>query len=349
MAISTYPNSRRLKDVLRDLENNLQQIEALLEAADTDDFIGKLMVSIDDATQGYLNGKLTNGAGIQLTENNDGANETLTAAIIAATETAKGKMQFSTSAEMIVGTDEEKAAHCAGFLAALNASGAGATMQGLLVRPKFEYHNADEIKIGAGAYWIPGLGQVKFDAQQQYQLTTLVNGSWSYVYIDYSSLSAAGAITTANLYDSVSAPSFDSTKMGWFSGDDRCIWASRGTGANTQMKFYHDGNDYVQFYDLIDNTNQQHVGNYLTHTLTLPAFSKGGYGSFYTTTSSYVKWYVDSITDRSWFAARYDGTDYHAGVFRLITNDSKQIKTYHNNATGWLQFDNFGFYFGNGI
>lgn len=40
----------------------------------------KVKVSANDTTAGYLNGKLVSGAGITLTENNDGGNETLTIA-----------------------------------------------------------------------------------------------------------------------------------------------------------------------------------------------------------------------------------------------------------------------------
>ena len=41
---------------------------------------GKAKVSSNDTTSGFLNGKLIAGSGISLTENNDGANETLTIA-----------------------------------------------------------------------------------------------------------------------------------------------------------------------------------------------------------------------------------------------------------------------------
>ena len=44
-------------------------------AADTD---VKVLVSSNDSTAGYLNGKLVAGTGISFTENNDGSNETLT-------------------------------------------------------------------------------------------------------------------------------------------------------------------------------------------------------------------------------------------------------------------------------
>lgn len=40
----------------------------------------KVKVSLNDTTEGYLNGKLVAGSGITLTENNNGGNETLTIA-----------------------------------------------------------------------------------------------------------------------------------------------------------------------------------------------------------------------------------------------------------------------------
>lgn len=39
---------------------------------------GQVKISSNDTTAGYLNGKLVAGAGITLTENNDGGDETLT-------------------------------------------------------------------------------------------------------------------------------------------------------------------------------------------------------------------------------------------------------------------------------
>lgn len=50
-------------------------LSALAAAAGTDE---KAKVSANDTTSGYLNGKLVAGIGVTLTENNDGANETLT-------------------------------------------------------------------------------------------------------------------------------------------------------------------------------------------------------------------------------------------------------------------------------
>ncbi|MFW9821366.1 MAG: hypothetical protein ACFFE4_00430 [Candidatus Thorarchaeota archaeon] len=57
----------------------------------------KLLVSSNDTTVGYLNGKLVAGEGIDLTENNDGGNETLTVSGEDASTTNKGIASFNSS------------------------------------------------------------------------------------------------------------------------------------------------------------------------------------------------------------------------------------------------------------
>ena len=77
------------------------------EAAGGDD--EKAKVSSNDTTAGYLNGKLVAGDGIDLTENSDGGNETLTVAAESATTSNPGISELATSAEVTTGTDTERA------------------------------------------------------------------------------------------------------------------------------------------------------------------------------------------------------------------------------------------------
>lgn len=56
-------------------------------------------VSANDTTAGFLNGKLTATAPITLTENNDGANESLDVAVNAATTSAAGVVELATDGE----------------------------------------------------------------------------------------------------------------------------------------------------------------------------------------------------------------------------------------------------------
>lgn len=59
-----------------------------------------MKVSGNDATYGALNGKLVAGTGITLTENNDGANETIT---VASTVTGGSVLSFITAATVLSG------------------------------------------------------------------------------------------------------------------------------------------------------------------------------------------------------------------------------------------------------
>jgi len=56
-----------------------------------------VVVSSNDTTRGYLNGKIVAGEGVDLTENNDGANETLTISGEDASTTNKGIASFNSS------------------------------------------------------------------------------------------------------------------------------------------------------------------------------------------------------------------------------------------------------------
>lgn len=69
-----------------------------------------LKVSSNDSTSGYLNGKLVAGTGITLTENNDGANETLTASISYHRDAVGSTPN---TAYPLVGTETELAAYAA--------------------------------------------------------------------------------------------------------------------------------------------------------------------------------------------------------------------------------------------
>ena len=84
----------------KDAANGTKTLTDLAAASGADE---KAKVSSNDTTQGYLNGKLVAGAGIALTENNDGSNETLS--VIASNTVATGHTGLSsvTSGGLLVG------------------------------------------------------------------------------------------------------------------------------------------------------------------------------------------------------------------------------------------------------
>jgi len=75
----------------KDAANGTKTLTQLAAAGGTDE---KVKVSSNDTTQGYLNGKLVAGAGITLTENSDGSNETLS--VVATNSVATGHTGLST-------------------------------------------------------------------------------------------------------------------------------------------------------------------------------------------------------------------------------------------------------------
>ena len=76
-----------------------------------------VLVSSDDSTVGYLDGKLLAGEGIDLTVGSPAANETLTISCEDASETNKGIVELATVAECQTGTDAERAVTPAGVKA----------------------------------------------------------------------------------------------------------------------------------------------------------------------------------------------------------------------------------------
>jgi len=75
----------------------------------------KARVSANDTTPGYLNGKLTAGTGVTLTENNNAGDETLSVSATAASATAAGIVELATAQEINTGTDTVRAMTPAGL------------------------------------------------------------------------------------------------------------------------------------------------------------------------------------------------------------------------------------------
>jgi hypothetical protein len=82
-----------------------------------------VLVSTNDAVVGVLNGKLVAGEAIDFTENNDGANETLTVACEDASTTNKGVSELATDAETVTGTDTTRTCTPANLTAKMSAPG----------------------------------------------------------------------------------------------------------------------------------------------------------------------------------------------------------------------------------
>jgi len=109
---------------------------------------------------------------------------------------------------------------------------------GFFVRPRWLYGSASTLTFTArtGFWHIDGAEEKVVYNPSNITFTTgsagsnssssdLVADTWSYLYIDDSSLATGQVLLTAsNLINTNTAPSWSVTKNGWYSGNDRCIF-----------------------------------------------------------------------------------------------------------------------------
>jgi len=107
MGQDTILGTDTIKDALKTKVNN--DIAELFAAVAALAAGGGILISSNDTTAGYLNGKLVAGEGIDLTEGDDGADERLTVAGEDASTTNKGIVELATDAETLTGTDTTRA------------------------------------------------------------------------------------------------------------------------------------------------------------------------------------------------------------------------------------------------
>lgn len=115
--LNTYPSSISVKTAIQTrMVADLAAINAEVAAITTGSGV---LVSSDDTTVGYLNGKLLAGEGIDFTEGSGGADETLTIAGEDASATNKGIVELATNTECETGTDTSRAVTPAGAKASV--------------------------------------------------------------------------------------------------------------------------------------------------------------------------------------------------------------------------------------
>lgn len=154
-------------------------------------------------------------------------------------------------------------------------------------RPRFEYSSSTDIYIYPGSWRSEGAtSRTCYTASKlTYTFTSLAVSDWSYLYIDDSDLETDGTdvITAARLIDSITEPAWSDAKEGWYNGNDRCIFAVYGSGADTMCEFFHDGGDYVLLADAISDYASSPDDVFANNdvTLTIPAFSMKAHCNFY--------------------------------------------------------------------
>ena len=111
-------------------------------------------------------------------------------------------------------------------------------------RSKFTYVDGDTITVGGGSYDVDGTL-----AKITSELTTVAHGvtgaDWAYLYIDYSSIPSDNVLVQSDLIWATTEPTWSHTKLGWYNGSDRCIFACRIAVTSNDIAPFDQNGDFV--------------------------------------------------------------------------------------------------------
>jgi hypothetical protein len=237
---------------------------------------------------------------------------------------------------------------------------AAGAIPGFAQRAKFIYSTAANVLVNAGVYHHQGTSEQIVYWDSQLTVTITASTGWNYLYLDDSAIVTAGTnlLTASELIFSTTAPTWSDSKHGWYNGNDRCIFATYASSANTQLEFFHN-RDFVQF---ANNVNARSISDLDTTwtdvTLRLPGFCREGQASF--------EWGNAASNQGARCMVRVNGqsgtvghgilhgiaiaADFGVDVLRVITDSTQKIEckmSVSNNCT--LGVDTMGWVFPEGM
>ena len=207
----------------------------------------------------------------------------------------------------------------------------------LLDRARFEWKDADEIYIHAGAYHhvgdaTTGKSQVVYwNTKLTSDIGSPVVSDWYYLYIDDTAVIEldTNLLTTDQLLWSNTEPAWSEAKHGWYNGEDKAIFAVLTDGSSNIIEFFHDG-DFFQFADLITSLASADKSSTFTDndvTLSAPKF----------TTQVQVTFdcrYVDATATYSWRTNGQTASTGHAiGVVTAATTNMRNTMRVTTNSS----------------
>lgn len=146
-------------------------------------------------------------------------------------------------------------------------------------RPRFIWNASGVLGMeGPASWYVHGstTGRAGFAGTTNYTFTGMTASQFYYLYIDVSTLTGA-TITSSNLIKSTTAPTWNSTKHGWYNGDDICIFAIYAQTATEMRQFYHDGGDLLLWSNPFTSVNAQTLTGSINYTLKIPSFCRFSY------------------------------------------------------------------------
>lgn len=199
-----------------------------------------------------------------------------------ALEGIKDEDNFASDSAVHVPTQQSTKAYIATILAGITYD----IMAGLVIRPKFTYKDADEIYIGAGRYHHAGTTEqlVKWDSTITFEAestgsnagsTDFGTSEWHYLYIDDSAVVTAGTnvLTASEFLNSTTAPTWSASELGWYNGNDRCIFAFYVNSSGNIDIFYHLNSDNTIYWDSMNNLGFSWTTSWKDCTCRLPSFA----------------------------------------------------------------------------
>lgn len=233
----------------------------------------------------------------------------------------------------------------------------GAVTVGRFDRPEFISNDSStqiDLK-GPAGYHLDGKGWVWWTGTLAYDFTTLASTVWSYLYLDESAITGPGKITASELIDSTTAPTYDSTKGGWYNGNDKCIFTVYGTGASSYTTF-RNRNDLVTYEErIIDLASTAVVVSPGTsYSLTAPAFCRQSLvtlAGFYTSASAAIFQREAGSTLNGHLALRLtSGTAERSIIQQVIDiSSSQQVNLYADVAGSNAAISTDGFFLPKGM
>ena len=228
--------------------------------------------------------------------------------------------------------------------AGADGSSGNADLLGALHRPQFTFKDGDEIYISGGWYDIRGT------ATKLVQITsaiTFVEGSggsnsdssdltnaWHYIYIDYSAIPADNVLVAASFMNSVTAPTWDPAKGGWYGTavgsltvNDRCIFAVYGDATPDITEFNHSG-ETVMWADQIETQAAVDIDTAWTDigAFRVPGFAKEVLACFTTAVQGdYWYWRTNGQTGATGHLIAYMANPMSTNGHVVVITDSSQI------------------------
>lgn len=234
-------------------------------------------------------------------------------------------------------------------------------------RSEFRYKNADDIYIGAGSYHHNGTSEqvVYWDTEITFSLGSAgsnVNSinlgadQWHYIYLDDSAIVTQGtALLDADCFlNTTTAPGWSGTKKGWYSGDDRCIFAILTDDSSDILEFFNSGDLFV-FADYYESRAETNLSDtWVDVVLDAPAFATKiplFFYFLYDDEGCRLYWRTKGqIASVGHICGAYRASTRQANSTIVVTDSAQTIEIRHDEPAGnEVQVGTDGYYFPKGM